>query len=551
MKNSEELSAESSGKAAEVIQSFLKAKKNLRLYPSNNPVYIKTVKEAYGKLEEFFDHEGSLRLRITRNEIFIGLDPVYQSSGKEDNLALFFFRDGLREISFDKGVDEREFQEFMEIISVDFDQEDVEDDIVTLLWSKEFQNIKYTVDDTFLVEDENYEDEAVSQAKQDACTEDNLKQAYEEASRFGEKHSVKFMPVTNSDMEALVKMIEKDHLSKNRKLTNILLDLLRLARDDEEYKELAQIMNNAVDFFIENRDLKSAVEIIKRARIFADEAPSAEIKKCLNVVTTHAASSELIARVGDIIDSAEKFDEQVFKEFLILLSSSAIGPFISLIGEMRTVSGKKRVATALARLGRHDIATLAKGLRDKRPFVVRIIIQVLRSIRDRNAVDFLIKVARHEDPGVKKDLLLALGELGGDVAAGTVKNFLDDPSESVRTTAAKALAAIGSEYAGKVLMERVSDKKILQAEFDEMKSYFEALARLKNSTVTDMMVKILKRRAIFKRAKYTELKACALHCLGLMRSEESLEIIEELSASGNRLLGEYARTALKRMGNGK
>jgi hypothetical protein len=551
MENNEEIKPESLRPASEVIQAFLRARKNLRMYPPNNPIYIRTVKDTCGRFEEFFDYEDTLKMKITRNEILIDSEPVYQSTGKDENLALFLFRDGLRELSFEKGIKENEIQEFLEIISVDFDREDIEDDIVTLLWAREFQNIKYAMDDTFLTEDENYQEEAVTQVKEDVCTDDNLKQAYEEAARSSEDQEVEFLPITDSDMKALVHMIEKDHESKSRKLINILIDMLRQSRELEEFRDIGHIMSNAIDYFMQNRDLKNTVEVVKKARIFVDEAPSQEIKKCLNVVLAHAVSHEVISKVGDILDSSDRLDDQVFNEFQVLLGAGVIGPFVSLLGEMRTVSGKKRVITALARIGRHDVATLSKGLRDDRPLVVRSIVQVLRGIKDNKATEFLIKAVNHKDPGVRKDMIVAIGELGGQGAEETVKDFLDDPSESIRTTAAKALATIGSEHARKILMDRVSDKKFQQAGFDEMKDYFEAIARLKDDAVAKMMMEILKRRAFFKRAKHFELKACAVHCLGLMRSTESLGEIKELRKSSNKLLSDYARAAVKRIEHGK
>ena len=41
-------------KAKDIIQSFLKSKKILRMYPSNNPIYINTLEENFKKMKEFF-----------------------------------------------------------------------------------------------------------------------------------------------------------------------------------------------------------------------------------------------------------------------------------------------------------------------------------------------------------------------------------------------------------------------------------------------------------------------------------------------------------------
>jgi hypothetical protein len=78
--------------AKDVIQAILKSKKILRMYPANNPIYIKTLEDTYNKFKDFFYINDELQLKIKQNEIFFGSEQVYSSSEKEDNLALFFLR---------------------------------------------------------------------------------------------------------------------------------------------------------------------------------------------------------------------------------------------------------------------------------------------------------------------------------------------------------------------------------------------------------------------------------------------------------------------------
>ena len=39
--------------AKDIIQSLVKAKKIIRLYPENNPIYAKTIEENFSKLADF------------------------------------------------------------------------------------------------------------------------------------------------------------------------------------------------------------------------------------------------------------------------------------------------------------------------------------------------------------------------------------------------------------------------------------------------------------------------------------------------------------------
>ena len=57
--------------AKDVIQSLVKAKKTIRLYPENNPIYAKTIEENFSKFADFFNYRDELTLKITQNEMLL------------------------------------------------------------------------------------------------------------------------------------------------------------------------------------------------------------------------------------------------------------------------------------------------------------------------------------------------------------------------------------------------------------------------------------------------------------------------------------------------
>jgi|Deesub1362A_J573_1020465.scaffolds.fasta_scaffold00004_207 hypothetical protein len=534
--------------AKEVIQAFLKAKKNLRLYPSSNPIYIKIVEDTYKKIEEFFEFQDELKLRITRNEIFLGSDPVFQGAGKDENLALFFFKDGLRELTFKRGLTEEELQEFLEILAFDFEKEDVEDDVVTLLWDKDFQHIKYRADDTVLIEDEGYEEAAVEQVKEKSASEGDLAKAYEDALKAEDVKEVNLMSLTDSDLKALLKDIEADSSDKRQKMIDILFEMLRRAESLEEYGDISQILRNAIGYYVRHGELEGAVGVLKRTKEFVEAAAlSVEQKRELNRIFSYASSSEVLKVMGELLDSEFGVNEAVFDKYISFVDKSAIPHLISLLGDLKTIGGRKNIINALAFLGSKDLTALAKGLRDERWYVVRNVIYVFRKIGDRRAIDYLVKMAKHSDIRVRKEVLRALGEFGGDSSAQIIKDYLDDPERSVRTAAVRALGSIGTLYAKSAVLGKISDRQFLSVEFSEKKEYFEVLSRWKDTDVFDFLMKILKSKSLFRRSKHNELKACAAYSLGLMGSKDSLPVLEKLKESSNKLLSEYASSAIRRI----
>jgi HEAT repeat protein len=548
---SEELKSATAKYAREVMLAILKARRNLRLYPSNNPIYAKIIGETFNRFKEFFYHKDVLDLRITRNEIVHDGENVYVSEGKDENLALFFFRDGLRELKFAGGLDQAELEEFLRIISLDFDREFVEDDIVTLLWEKDFKNVSYKVDESVLVEDESYEQKAIAQAKDGACTDESLRQAYDEALRQEEKHEFTVMPITDADLKALVTEVERDADDKVGKLISIIFDMIEQAENKQEYDDLALVLRNCMDFCLRERNLGRVLDILVQARTAHDADTSVDLKRAMSTVLAHVSSPDAVRSLGPLLDSVSGMDEQVFGEYIQLLSPKAIDPFLQLLSEMKTGPGKKRAVMALTSLGKANIDALASGLRDSRPTVLRSVIFIMRQIGDKKGANHLVGLALHEDPMVRKDVLAALGDLGDVKTIPTLQALLDDPEPTVRLTAAKSLGKIGSDYSRDIILGKISEKGIAQLEFGEIKGYFEVLSRWKEPAVAEALLDIVRRKHLFSRSAYANLKAGAIYCLGLMGSREAAPELRKIVESGVEPLSGHARAALKRIEHGQ
>lgn len=541
--------------AKDLLQAILKARKNLRIYPSNNPVYAKTVENTYQRLTAILEYHDEVPLKFTRHEIFYQGESVFKGVGKDDNLALFFSRDGVKDIIIKSGIGLEEFQDFLEIVATDLDKEDTADDVVTLMWGRDFSNITYTVDESMLVEEdeEQYEEEAVKQAKEHSADEDDLQKAYAEALRSEETaREIQLVPITDKDRKALAALKDKATQDRKEMLIDILFEMLMLTQSFYEFHAIASIISSSLEYSIKERDIKSAIEILWRVKTFDEKAVSGfEIKEELGQIFRTAESPDVIKIIGDLLDEEPGIEDAVFQEYVSFLSKDAIPHFMVILGELKTIKARKSVVNSLVFLGKKDISTLVRGLADSRWYVVRNIIYILRKIGDPRALSYLLRVSGHSDPRVRKEMIKTLGEIGGQKAASAVKDCLDDPESFIRTAAARALGSIGSDYARKSLIDKISDKTFLNASFDEKKDFFEVLTRWNDPSVNDFLLKIVKKRVFFKRAKYNELRAAAANTLGLMGSRDSLPALEKLRRSGNRFLSEFAYAAIKRIEYGR
>ena len=535
--------------AKEVIQAILKSKKILRMYPENNPIYVKTLEDAYNKFREFFYYNEELQLKIKQNEIYCGSEQVYNSSEKEDNLALFFFKDGLREITFKKGLTNDEMEAFLTVITLDFDTEVIDDDIVTLFWEKDFQNIQYVVDDAVLADEDDYDPTAVKEIKEETNAPDNLMKAYEDA--FSESDKIKeasIIPLSDKDLQALLKEFEKDSQEKLGKLVNILFEMMYLAETRQDFEDISLFLMNSVDYAVLRGDIHIVTDILSRLKtLLENKNISDDIKKYIDKIMLFAGSEAVINHIGELLDSGQDIDEKAFDDFVRFLDKNAIAPFIKILGELKNIHPRKIVINALTYLGPKDIILLSSGLNDTRWYVVRNIIHILRKIADKRAVDFLLKTVKHGDNRVKIEVIRALGELGGAGVIIALREALDDPEVQVRIAALKALGNIRSEAAKRIILDKIKDKNFKDKEFDEKKDYFETIAKWKDEEIFDFLVSTLKKKTFFGSTKNDENRACAAYSLGLLGNKAALNILTKYRNESSKLIKEFSFAAIRKL----
>ncbi len=536
--------------ARDILQNLLKAKKTFRMYPQNNPVYIKTLDDTYNRFKTFFTYKDSLSLKINQNSILYDSEQIYFNPEKEDNFALFFFKDGLRELTFKNGLLREELEEFLRIIALDFDREVIDDDVVTLLWERDFKNIQYVVDEAFLVDidEEDYSIIAEKKVKEKGTQIDDLMRAYIEGFKEEEVKGISIVPLTEKDLQFLVKELEKDSADKTEKLATILFELIYQAENKSDIEDIFVFLKDIIIFLMKHGDFLTTLNILKKAReIMNDPLLDEDRKKYLNMLFLYVGTEEALSLFAEILESGIEIEAKTLEEFIEFLDKNAIPPLIKFLGELKTIRARKSLIEALIILGKKDITALSKGLEDSRWYVVRNIIYVLRKIADKRAIEYLLKTVKHSDIRVRKEVIKSLGELGGHSVIQTLKEALTDADMHVRIAAAKALGNVGSDAAKKIMLEEVSHKNFKEKDFEEKKEFFEVLSRWKDQEVFDFLIKILKKKTFFGRMKNDENRACAAFGLGLLGNRDAIPILYKIKDSKNKLLKEFSNAAIKRL----
>lgn len=535
--------------AEEVVQGILKARKLMRIYPPNNPLYLKASEACYEKFKNFMELAGDLTLKVHQNELIFGNERVYHNPNKEDNLALFLFKDGIREITFEKGLVPEELEEFLNILALDFSRDTLDDDVVTLLWEKDLEHIKYVVDESLFADEEiESEYKEYEKIKENIYTDDSLKKAHIDALQAESRHVDIRYPISDSDLQNIYMEIKGLDKPRTDKLVTILFELLHNAKELPTFREMIDLIEELLWYCLINGDFKNAStildnlkEVIER-RLFGTEGV-----RRLNLLYNSVNKESYVNEVGRVLNTKPIIDENGFTRYIKHLDKSSIPYFLQLMRESKDMKGGHLIVEALSILGRHDIKALADGLNDERWEVVRDTIHILGRIGTSGALEYLTRVVSHPEEKVRKEVVMVIGNMNHPNVFQYIKLALNDNSPSVRITAARAMGNIKTTAAKKVLLSELSKKGFSSKDFNEKKEFYTIIAQWSDDDVKEFLIKTLKKKRLWNNKKNNETKACAAYALGMLGATESIPLLEKTSRAKDRLLKEYSLSAIKRL----
>jgi hypothetical protein len=378
----QEVLSEGAHVAKEIIDSIIKARKLFRLYPPNNPIYIRTADTVFEKFSSFFLLDESLKLKISRNHIFYNEEVIYHSAEKEDNLALFLFKDGIKELTFTQDVRPEELSEFLRVMSIDFDKEAPDDDIVTVLWEKDFEHIKFYADDLLLTEDELSDElKEAERIRGNSFKEDNLKKAYQES--LDEIPDIEYVltPLTQEDLQHISDDLESQDSSKVEKFITILFELLSLTRKSEATGSIVRSLKDILAYCVKRGDFRNASYTLSKLRKDIQEGVIGQNNaSVLEQVFVTANSRSLIGMISEVMESSTIINEADYLDFIKHLNKNAIQPFMQLLGEVDSVKKRRLIIDTLSVIGKDDVTTVATGLKSGTWNVVRDTLFILGNI---------------------------------------------------------------------------------------------------------------------------------------------------------------------------
>ncbi|MGA2317107.1 MAG: HEAT repeat domain-containing protein [Thermodesulfobacteriota bacterium] len=534
--------------ARDLTSAFIKAIKAFRFYPPDNPTLKGFRDQLLKKFQFFLNKYQSFVIVIGEYDLSFKSKILYENRDVKTSLAFLLYRDGLREIRFVKGLEEWEVQGIIDILKQGESINQLEDDIVTLMWEKDFIHISFLATDEFLEETPVIIPETVDQFRKNLVfkplahhvevelTEEGseegidldeiLSKVIEEPPPFVSDRSVYFL--TSDEVEGLRKDVEAeiDPIFVFN-IMDILFEILALEKEREPYHDAVNILIKILDAFLTLGEFTKATDLLKRVYITLKtyELQDWQIENIRKVIV-EAGEEVRIERVGKVLEREEVRLEEV-NAYLMLLQKNSIKPLIKLLGELKNSKARRIFCDALSEIGKNSIELFTPFIDDRRWYLVRNITYILGRIGKEQSFPYIQKVFNHEENRVRREAVQALGLIGGPKAIGLLVRALTDNDVRIRCMAAINLGKVGKKAGLIPLLEVVQSKDFYKREPAEIKAFFNAIGMVGSNEAIPVLQQLLERKSWFGRGKTDEIRMGAANALATVGTPDAKAILEE------------------------
>lgn len=520
--------------------------KTCRLYEAGNPTVAKFREELPAALAAVLDEHGPVTYRFTADDVTCEGQSLYPARSREDNLAFAFFRDGVRGITLQPGVEPRECLAIVDAVLSVTGQNLDGDDLVTLLWEANLRHVD--VDYIPAEGDAGSEDAAASREDGSgpllpwptadgaaAGAEGAAGSAEGERGPGGERSEDWALGEQTEEIEATFEELDfmaRQEVSRfvsefqaERRVPPVTAALavanacLHAGVDDEGRRDLGRFVPRVLRAAIAAGEWVDAREALRMARAAGGPEWSAE-----------TFAQEVMQPVS-VTQCVEKLDLQgpaAVSEFISLaneLGEQAVDWLTLTLSEAQSRMTRQLIAEAIAVRVRDDPARLAPWLEDPRWYVVRNVVHILGWLAGPAIVPLLQVAVRYPDPRVVSEVVGALKGVELRLARPVLIKALEGADSGLFCRILELLSGARDPAVARYVTAFLARDRFLQRPIEERRAVYAAIASTASDEVVPELEQALNGGNWFDREQEVHRHAVA-RCLARIGTPRALAALE-------------------------
>ncbi|OGT96508.1 MAG: hypothetical protein A3I79_01620 [Gemmatimonadetes bacterium RIFCSPLOWO2_02_FULL_71_11] len=508
----------------ELLQALAKAQRAHQLYLPNNPVYQQAIEKLRNLFRKIWEATGDLFLDVSESELRWEGNPVYSVPNKSESVAWVLFKDGVRSLVFRPGVEQDEIVGFLDVIHrARMLQADDNDDLLTLLWEKDFQRIQYQFQD--LSADAGTMQLPVEEKIQPAQTSPQaVQRAVEEEAppRAGivrtEDFDTTLYFLDEREIEFLRASVQQEYAQDvRRNVLGMLFDVLELQPYPTVRAELISILDSFLPYLLGAADFAAVAYVLREAKAVLARARDVlqEHREALEALPGRLSEEQPLSQLLQSLDEAAVHPSaEELAELFSELRGEALPTLFAWLPKLATARVRDVVEVAVQRLATANASTVVMAVQSQDPGVALEAIRMAGKLRLQAAVPGLAQALVYAEPVIRVATVQALSEIASPAAVQALEQALDDENRDVRLASVRAIGLHKSRSALPKIQEVVHGKSVRGADLTEKMAFFEAYGSLVGDAGVRVLDGILNSGGFLKRREDPQTRACAAMALG-------------------------------------
>jgi len=563
--------------ARQVLIALVKTIHAFRIYPPSNPTPQTFLTAFWEQLTAYLLAYGILRFSIDEFRLLVHDQAIYENTDLRTSLAFLLYKDGIRSLYVTDDVRQEEITRLIELFAYCESIDYLEDDIATLLWEQDFDNIGYAAIDEFLAAADIFIDEQhaapactsvpapdhlhdtemigdEADAAEEPAPTESLQVSDDEMMPEATVIDVASLPVSHrhyralasSDAIFLLTPADEDELHRqvqdavrphfDQRVADILVEMLTLSPTSESLQSILAVIDKALNYSLTAGDLAGVANLARLTSHALTTAPIWQHDAIHQFIHDFGQRERMLLLRDTLLKSEERFDE--VRAFFLLLPLEVTPALIELLGEFTSADIRNKMCDVVAEKGVSVIPYLLPFLQDTRWFLVRNVVYILGRIGDARSVPQLERMADHSHLEVQREALRALGNMGGRSLHVFLKAVRSaDPY--LRSLAAFLLGKAGGISGLQHLLDIVQSRGFRDRDPVEIHSFFTGIGVSGAREAIHPLQRLLFQKSWFQQRGLHEIHKGAAEALAILNREEALSILQSGAASAN----ESIRTA--------
>lgn len=536
--------------AAEVeklMTTISKALRAFNMYQSNNPVFQRFRAALHDGFDSIWAQTDRLALAVTEDG-FRYEDSVFTVGHGRDNLAFAFYKDGVRSLTFFPGFED-EVASFLDAVNRAMRSEQDVDDLITVLWEKDFSSLQYGYVDLLMEGTQIPEAVKMSPGPLDASfvTELDITDADEsEPGEEGGEREAGGAPaprtgVSREDFDETLYFLDQGEMAALQEevevemerdlrgdVLNALFDRLEEPRPARQ-AQILDILHQLLPLFLSRGDMRNAGLILEELDRLQgnDEALGPEIRERIDQLFTRLSDADVLEQfVQAVEDGAVSPESEEVNVFFGRLRAHALPILIRFAEMSESDSVRARLSSAIDGLATRYPNEVNGLLTSDEPAVVTGAARVAGRVGLSQAVEGLQAALQNPDSAVRLAVVQALVAIRMTPALQALITALDDEDRDVRIAAANSLGAVRFASARGALEAAIAGKRIREADLTEKMAFFEAYGAVGGNRAVQRLDEVLNSKGFLGRRNPSEIRACAALALGRVSSEPARAALE-------------------------